>query len=84
MNIFDRVDWNFILYVFKRFENGRKFISMIKFVYTSISSKSKINGLLFYSFTLMRGVHQGLPLSILLYVIVVNLLANFIDADEII
>ena len=32
----------------------------------------------------MRGVHQGLPLSILLYVIVVNLLANFIDADEVI
>ena len=46
---------------------------MIKVTYTDIQSKIKINDLLSDSFTLTQGVHQGCPLSMVLY---------FIDADK--
>ena len=55
---------------------------MIKVAYTDIQSKIKINDLLSDPFTLMQGVHQGCPLSIVLYITVANLFANFIDADK--
>ena len=55
---------------------------MIKVAYTNIQSKIKINGLLSDPFTLMQGVRQGCPLSMMLYIIVAYVFANFIDADK--
>ena len=55
---------------------------MIKVAYTNIQSTIKINGLLSDPFTLMKGVHQGCPLSLVLYVMAAEVLANFIDADK--
>ena len=40
----------------------------------------KINGFLSDPFTLMRGVRQGYPLSMLLYIIAAEVLAYFIIA----
>ena len=40
-----------------------------------------MNGFLSDPFTLTRGVCQGYPLSMLLYIIVAEVLAIFIDAD---
>ena len=78
----DRVDWDFIFSALQKFGYGDKFIYMIKVVYISIQSKNKINGFLSDSFTLMQAVRQGCPLSILLYIIAAEVLANFIDADK--
>ena len=55
---------------------------MIKVAYTNIQSKIKINGLLSDPFTLMQGVRQGFPLSLVLYIMAAEVLANFIDADK--
>ena len=55
---------------------------MIKVTYTNIQSKIKINGLLSDPFTLMQGVHQGCPLSLVLYIMAAEVLANFIDANK--
>ena len=55
---------------------------MINVSYTNIQSKIKINDLLSDSFTLMRGVSQGCPLSMLLSIIAADILANFIDANK--
>ena len=55
---------------------------MIKVAYTDIQSKIKINGLLSDSFTLMQGVRQGCPLSMVLCITVVYVFANIIDADK--
>ena len=55
---------------------------MIKVAYTNIQFKNKINGLLFDTFTLMQGVWQGCPLSLVMYIIETEVLANFIDADK--
>ena len=55
---------------------------MIKVAYTNIQSKIKINDLLSDPFTLMQGVHQGCPFSLVLYIMAAEVLANFIDADK--
>ena len=61
---------------------GEKFIRTIEVAYTNIQSKIKINGLLSDPFTLMQGVCQGCPLSSVLYIRAVEVLANFIDVDK--
>ena len=61
----------------QKFGYGEKFIYMIKVEYTKIQSKIKINGLLSDTFTLMRAVCQGCPISILLYITVVEVLFSF-------
>ena len=53
---------------------------MRKVVHTNIESKIKINDLLSDPFTLMQGVRQGCPLSLVLYIMAAEVLANFIDA----
>ena len=55
---------------------------MIKVAYTDIESKIKTNGLLSDPFTLMQCVYQGRPLSMVLYITVDYVFANFIDANK--
>ena len=55
----DRVDCDFIFSALQNFWFGDKFIHIIKVTYTNIQSKTKINGLLYDLFTLVRGVRQG-------------------------
>ena len=55
---------------------------MVKDVYTNIQSKIKINGLLSDPFTLTREVCQGCLFSMLLYIIVAEVLASFINANK--
>ena len=54
---------------------------MIQVAYTNIQSKITIDGVLSDPFTLTRRVHQGCPLSTLLYIIAAKMLAVFIYAD---
>ena len=60
---------------------GDKFAHMMKVAFNNIQSKIKINGPLCHPFTLMRGVRQGCSLSLLLYIIAFEVLANFIEKD---
>ena len=76
------MDWDFISSNLQKFGYGEKLIRMIKVAYTDIQSKIKINGLLSDPFTLMQGVRQGCPLSMVLYITVAYVFANFIDADK--
>ena len=55
---------------------------MIKVAYTDIQSKIKISGLLSDPLTLMQGVRQGCPLSMVLHITVAYVFANFIDTDK--
>ena len=77
---FDRLDLDFIFLAMKKLGYGENFIHMIKVCYNNIQSKIKINGSLSDPFTLIRGVRQGCSLSMLLYIIVAEVLANFIIA----
>ena len=76
------MDCDFISSHLQKFGYGLKLIRMIKVAYTDIQSKIKINGLLSDPFTLMEGVRQGCTLSVVLYITVAYVFANFIDADK--
>ena len=83
LKAFDRLDWNFIFQALEKFGYGKKFLHLIRICYTDIQSKVKINGPLSDPFILgRRGVRQGCPLSMLLYVIAAEVLANFIIVDK--
>ena len=81
LKAFGRFDWEFIFLALEKFSYGENFKHMIKVCYNNIQSKMKINGLLSDPFTLMRVVCQRCPISMLLYIIVAEVLANFIIAD---
>ena len=51
-------------------------------MYTNTQFKIEINGLLSDPFTLMRQVYQGYLFSMLLYIVVAEVLANFINANK--
>ena len=72
---FDRVDWNFLLAVLRRMGFGPSFISWVRLLYTGIRSSVLINGYTSNWFYPSRGVRQGCPLSPLLYVLSIEVLA---------
>ena len=62
-----------------KFGYENKLILMIQVSYPIIQSKIKINGFLSSPITVIQGVHQGYPLSLLLFIIAAKVLAIFID-----
>lgn len=72
---FDRVDWPFLFKVLAHLGFGPSFISWVKLLYTGVRSAVLINGYTSEFFYPSRGVRQGCPLSPLLYVISIEVLA---------
>ena len=72
---FDRVDWGFLLRILDTFNFGPDFQRWVKLFYTDIESAVVINGWTSSFFRPSRGVRQGCPLSPLLYVISIEVLA---------
>ena len=66
---FDRVDMRFVFKVLEKMGMSPEFLSYIKLLYEKAESCCLINGNLGRYFKLERGVRQGCPLSMLLYVI---------------
>lgn len=81
---FDRVDWPFLFSLLSRMGFGPSFISWVKLLYTDVSSSIFINGYTSRSFKPSRGVRQGSPLSPLLYVLTMEVLAVNIHANPLI
>ena len=67
---FDTVEWSFIDNCLKYFNFGISLRSWIKTFYSSISSSVCSNGHIPEFFKISRGVHQGDPLSLYLFLIV--------------
>lgn len=72
---FDRVDWPFLFRVLEHCGFGPSFVSWVKLLYSGIRSAVLINGYTSQAFFPSRGVRQGCPLSPLLYVISIEVLA---------
>ena len=72
---FDRVDHELLFKTMESFGIGHEFIKWVKTLYSDASTQIKVNGFLTPSIPLKRGVRQGCPLSPLLYVLVIELLA---------
>ncbi|KAF7654481.1 hypothetical protein LDENG_00069260 [Lucifuga dentata] len=78
----DRVSWEFLYKVLKKFGFHQTFIKIIQALYKSPRAKIKINGALSNTFNLERGTRQGCPLSPLLFVIFIEALSQGIRQDN--
>ena len=72
---FDRVDHDLLFMTMEAFGIGNGFIKWIKVLYSNASTQIKINGYFTNTIPLNRGLRQGCPLSMMLYVICIELLA---------
>ena len=72
---FDRVNHNFLFQTMEAFGIGQKFIKWVSTIYKNASSVLCVNGHFSEKIPLKRGVRQGCPLSALLYVLVIEVLA---------
>ena len=75
MKAFDRVSHDFLFKGLKRFGFGPSFIQWIQVLYNSVSSSVKVNGWLTAFVHLERGLRQGCPLSMPLYVLTAESMA---------
>ena len=81
---FDRVSHKYLISTLNAFGFKPHFISLIKLLYTNISSKVLVNGHISDSFVIGRSVRQGCSLSPLLYVLCTEPFAHRIRTDPMI
>ncbi len=79
---FDSLEWNFMLETLSKFNFGDKFINWVKIIYNKPIISIKNNGWLSCDISLERGFRQGCPLSALLFVIAVEIMAINIRNNE--
>ena len=73
---FDRVDWDFMFSTLSRMGFGPSFIRWFRLLYTNIRSCVLVNGYSTSVFYPSSGLRQGCPLSPLLYVLTMEVLAS--------
>ena len=78
---FDRVSHTFLYKVLRKFGFGDRFIHWIELVYSNATTRININGFFTKKIPLRCGVRQGCPLSALLYVMIIEILALQLRAN---
>ena len=78
---FDTIEWDFINNCLKIFNFGSDIQNWFKVLYNNVNSCALNNGYASEFFSLERGVRQGCPLSGLLFVIGIEILARAIKND---
>ena len=76
---FDRVDWSYISKTLDKYRFGNKTVQNIATLYTNITTKIKANGHISRPFHPTRGVRQGCPLSMTLYILKADILIQNIQ-----
>lgn len=76
---FDSVNWKFMETTLNKYGFGESFKKWVKLMYTDISSAVLNNGHLTKFFQIKRGVRQGCPLSAILFILIVELLAQLLN-----
>ena len=72
---FDRVDWSFLFATLEKMGFGPSFIRWVRLLYSKARCSILVNGYSSPVFYPTRGVRQGCPLSPLLYVLTMEVLA---------
>ena len=67
--VFDRLGWEFMFQALKWIGFPPKLINLISLLYTGPKAAIFVNGIISDYFPLFRGVRQGCPLSLLLFII---------------
>ena len=78
---FDSVEWDFLFKTLEQFNFGPDFLRWIKIMYTKPTLRIKNNGWLSDSFQTSRGIRQGCPISALLFILVVEIMAVKLKSD---
>ena len=79
---FDNVKWNFLNKALKAFGFGEYFRKWIQVMYANVNSCVMNNGYSSAFFHLSKGIRQGCPMSALLFLIVVEVLAIHIRENK--
>lgn len=79
---FDRLDYEILWEVMTKMGLGKQFIRWVRILYKEIYSKIKLNGFLTEKVHQARGLRQGCPLSVVLYVLYVEPLACAIRENK--
>ena len=72
---FDRVNHVFLYKTIRAFGIGPVFIRWLRQIYSNATTRVRVNGYLSANILLRRGVRQGCPLSPILYVLIIEILA---------
>lgn len=80
---FDRVQWDYLFTVLKKFRLGNVFISWICLLFTSPQASISTNNIQSNFFTLACGTRQGCPLSPLLFALAIEPLSIFLRSSSI-
>uniref|UniRef100_A0A3B5PRH3 Reverse transcriptase domain-containing protein n=1 Tax=Xiphophorus maculatus TaxID=8083 RepID=A0A3B5PRH3_XIPMA len=78
---FDRVEWEYLFVVLKKFGFGDTFVSWIRLLYASPKASVHTNDIYSDYFSLGRGTRQGCPLSPLLFIIAIEPLSIALRAS---
>ena len=79
---FDTVNHTFLHLVLKKYNFGESFIKWVKTMYNQAESCLSNNGWTSKPFHIQRGIRQGCPLSALLFLLVVEILADKIRKNK--
>ena len=79
---FDSIEWAFIERGLVHFNFAPSLVTWFKLFYNDVSTAIQNNGWVSEHFTLSRGVRQGCPMSPYLFIIAVEIFANFIRTDN--
>lgn len=78
---FDNVNWNFIFKTMARLGLGENFVTAIKAIYKEQQARLTINNELSEKLSVRKGTCQGCPLSLLLFILVLEVLLNQVRED---
>lgn len=76
------MDWNFMHATLRRMGFGTSVLQWVGLFYSGVQSSVNVNGYVSHFFPSSRDVRQGCPLSPLLYVLVAEVLACNIRANQ--
>jgi hypothetical protein len=79
---FDSIEWDFMTKALCKFGFGEKFINWVRIVYKDSNSCILNNGFTTEYFCLERGIRQGCPLSVYLFILAAELLAVSIRGQK--
>ena len=79
---FDRLSHQFVFKIFEKLGYGPIIVQWIKIVYSDIESKIEINGAYTDPIRIKRGIRQGCPLSMLLFITAADSLTRHIEKQS--
>ena len=79
---FDSVEWPFLISVLKKFNFVAQFIKWIEVLYNNQKICIKNNGHISNLFSIHRGIRQGCPVSALLFILIIEVLAHQLQNNK--